>query len=577
MDQQVFIDQQVQKAVARKTIEFQQQIASLQEVIRQQNTSLIQCQSQLGRLTSSSLNSGVIVDLDPRTDPTRFEVGTEVVVIDKLSPYHNHTGLIIDSIESERGPGTVTVKLNDDQNTVHVFSIGGSSRQQIRPKSGGDGSSAIVLVGGVLWKVNGACELDLKIGDSVHVLSESKQIMSKATQYPYGPICRVVNANAPLGVEIEEKGERRVVQNPRSLDLNPGDRVAVDPAFSILIGKAGNDEQRKFTLTSDLNACWDDIGGLEVAKRQIRDGIELPRSNPELFTYYGVKRPKGFLLYGPPGNGKTLLAQAAASSLAQMHGSSASESGYLYIKSPELLTKWVGETERLIRDNFEFGRSHFDEHGYPAVHVYDEADALMPQRGSRRSSDVSDTIVPMFLGEMDGADVSETARNPIIFLISNRPDTLDPAITRPGRIGSHVKIDRPDKATTTDILKIHSKNIPFYKEEIRDQSLIVVTEDIFSKNRLLYRINNEYDFTMGDAISGAMIAGIVEKAKLLGLHRDLESGERTGISLDDFRKAVSEAFQQQRGINHTYDIADFCERHGLQVQKATVERCFGVA
>jgi proteasome-associated ATPase len=263
--------------------------------------------------------------------------------------------------------------------------------------------------------------------------------------------------------------------------------------------------------------------------------------------------------------------------VAQTHGKQASETGYIYVKAPEILDKWVGNTEKEIRELFERGRRHFREHGYKAILAFDEADAIMPQRGTRRSSDVSDTIVPMFLGEMDGIDSRQTEENPIVILMTNRADVLDPAVTRPGRISRHIKVERPDQISSIDVLKIHAQGVPFSNDDERAAILVVAASDLFSKTRLLYRVNNQHDFTLGDCVNGAMLSNIVEIAKMIALHRDLENNTKSGVSLEDFRSAVQKVFRQQRGINHSFDLQDFAERLGIQPSNMQIERCFGAA
>ena len=263
--------------------------------------------------------------------------------------------------------------------------------------------------------------------------------------------------------------------------------------------------------------------------------------------------------------------------LAKLHGKAALETGYIYVKSPEILDKWVGNSEAEIRRHFDMARQHFHKHGFPAILAYDEFDAIAPQRGTRRSSDVADTLVPMFLGEMDGIDEEETKCNPIIFIMSNRMDIIDPAIIRPGRISRHIRIDRPDLQTAFDIFSIHAANVPFHREDMRQQVLTITCQDIFAKSRLLYRINNEYEFTFANCINGAMLASIVDHAKMQALRRDMKATTQTGVTLDDFRAAVQQMYSDQRGLNHSYDLQDFLESKGLQPGSAQIERCFGAA
>ncbi len=183
----------------------------------------------------------------------------------------------------------------------------------------------------------------------------------------------------------------------------------------------------------------------------------------------------------------------------------------------------------------------------------------------------------MFLGEMDGIDSKQTEENPIVMLLTNRSDILDPAVTRPGRISRHIKIERPDEMGSIDILKIHTKAIPFQDEKNRMAVLAITASDVFSKSRLLYRVNNEHDFTLGDCINGAMLENIAQIARMNALHRDLAEKTKTGVVTEDFRQAVQKVFRQQRGVNHSYDLSDFAEKLGIQAQNMTIERCFGSA
>lgn len=267
----------------------------------------------------------------------------------------------------------------------------------------------------------------------------------------------------------------------------------------------------------------------------------------------------------------TLLARVCANSIADIHGAEAMDSGYIYVKGPELLDKWVGNTEAEIRSLFDRGRRHYRKHGYKALLAIEEAEAILPQRGSRALS-ISDTIVPMFLSEMDGIDDKQTEENPIILLLTNRPDIIDPAITRPGRISKHIKINRPDDMGAIDILRLKLKDVPFAQDSM--VAITVAVSDLYSNNRILYRINNEHSFRLADAVSGAMLEAVAETAKMSALHRDMKSGQQTGLTLDDLRYAVNLVDQSQRGLNHSYDVEDFCTRIGIQYSSASVERCF---
>lgn len=569
MDQNEFIEQEVQRRIARVTRATNEELEELRTLYRTSQSRINQQAAKIQELSAMSLCYGTVVKIQDKVNPNIFELGDEVNVIDPESPYYGVSGKVC-----ARSADQLQVELYDEAKTMWVFSIGIDGNPQVKHAHKPDGTYIIVNIDGKPWEVSNPSDIELTVGNTVKILPDSKQIVDRADPITYGPIGRVL-AVTMKGVEIEIKGDKKLVYNPNGLFLEEGDRVVVD-SFSI-IEKLERDSRSRYKLTSELNVSWSDIGGLEDAKQQCRDAIELPFEQPELYEYYGMAKIGGILFYGPPGCGKTMFAKAIAASIAKMHGGSIMDSGYIYVKSPEILDKYVGNTEAEIRELFERGRRHFRQHGYPAVLVFDEFDAIAPQRGTRRSSDVADTIVPMFLGEMDGVDAEQTRTNPIVVVMTNRADILDPAITRPGRISKHIKIDRPNAVTSTDILNICCKGIPFEKEDLREVWLAIAVQDIFSKTRLLYRVNNEHDFTLGDAISGAMLASIVEFAKTNALHRDLAAKSRTGINLDDLRHAVKTVFRQQRGVNHSFDLHDFAEKLGIQPQNIQVERCFGAA
>ena len=384
----------------------------------------------------------------------------------------------------------------------------------------------------------------------------------------------LVTTLTPHGIEVSLKGEKGLVFNPKGFDIIESDRVCVADGFTI-VKKLDKDSRERYKMRGELTVTFDDVGGLDHAKAQLRDLLELPYTQTELFAHYKMKRPVGALLHGPPGCGKTLLARVCVWLLANVHGKEAVDSGYIFVKGPEILDKYVGNTEAEVRGLFERGRRHFLEHGYPAVLAIDEAEAILPERGTRRSSDISDTIVPMFLGEMDGVDEEQTRCNPVVLLMTNRPDVLDPAIVRSRRISHHIKIERPDEYSAVDIFSIHTSNAPFKGDS--KSVLAIATSDLFSKSRLLYRVNNEHDFTLGDTVNGAMLEQIAEDAKMIALRRDMDNKTMTGVDLVDFREAVDGVYKEQQGLNHRYDLRDFAEKHHLQPEGMEVTRCFGAA
>jgi proteasome-associated ATPase len=571
------INQEVQRRLGSQMRRSHEEVSELRDIIRDQNTKLVQQHSTLKRLLGEPLTFGTLLRVHNHVDPRCFKTHDTIIVCDEASDFFQQGGTIISGINDTPvidAEGCCLVKLHNESEIRFGVGLENKEPAQIRLADKDDGTFAVVSIDGKPWEVKGIPDLNLIAGDPVKIKPDTKAIVSRGYNINAGPVCHVVSVTNQ-GVEVQAKSDRVIVFNPHNFSLAEGDRVACDHGMFCIIEKLERDPRERYKLKNDLSVTWDDVGGLEIAKSELRDALELPFTQPDLFKYYGVQPLRGLLLYGSPGCGKTLLARAAASAIASIHGKESVETGYIYVKSPEILSKWVGNTETEIRELFERGRRHFREHGYKGILAFDEADAIMPQRGTRRSSDIADTIVPMFLGEMDGIDEQQTKENPIVILMTNRADILDPAITRPGRISRHIKVERPTEMTAIDILSIHTRNMPFQDDSNKLPVMAVAISDLFSKSRILYRINNEYDFTLGDAVNGAMLASLAESAKMIALHRDLSSGLKTGVTVDDFRESTKRMFREQRGLNHSYDLQDFAENHGLQPTSIQVERCFG--
>lgn len=565
MENEEFIEQEVQRRIAKQTRQSNSEIESLRLALDKCKNVLATQNELLSKFTTEPFYYGVLLENNNRPDLSLFHVGDEVTVTNLSSPFYNQTGKITDLKQS----GVIVVMFSNMATAEFDISVTGN----VKLSNKSDGTYAVVLADGQPWEVKASFDPTLKPGDCVKIAYGAKQIVGKGEEFSVGPICKVVSVTQS-GIEIEEKGERRRVINPKKLPILEGDRVSVDSTFFFITAKLPKICGDQYRLKTNLNVSWDDIGGLDEPKAQIREAIELPYQQPELFAHYSMKKSAGCLLFGPPGCGKTLLVKAAATSTARIHGKEPSEAGVTFIKSPELLNRYIGNTEEAIRVIFERERQFFRDNGYPSILAFDEFEAIAPQRGTRRSSDIDSTIVPMFLGEMDGVDSEQTRCNPIVFLMTNRPDSLDPAIIRHDRISMHIKVNRPDVDTSLDILKIHASKIPFQDGTNPEMILSIVVQDIFSKTKLIYRINNELDFTFGDMVNGAMLSAIVEQAKMNALRMDLKNGTTSGVNLDHFRQAVQQIYNQQNGLNHTYDLDDFGERHGIQVSKMNVDRCF---
>ncbi len=347
--------------------------------------------------------------------------------------------------------------------------------------------------------------------------------------------------------------------------LKPGDTLAADLRADVATALIERTSVEQLVVAETPDVSWADIGGLGPQIEQIRDALELPFTHPELFHAYGLRAPKGLLLYGPPGCGKTLIAKAVATSLADspsVSGVTGRPPAFLNIKGPELLSKFVGETERQIRAIFDQARKAAAE-DRPVVIFFDEMEALFRTRGTGVSSDVETMIVPQVLAEIDGV---ESLRNVVIIGASNREDMIDPAILRPGRLDVKIRINRPDAAAAEEILARHlTADLPLDPAELtahggdREATAAslrrVVIEALYARNdaTAVLEITEAHAVSgtstrvlhLADLTSGAMLAAIVSRAKTASIKDELAGGAG-GLNAARLRSAVTtEAWQNE--------------------------------
>lgn len=319
---------------------------------------------------------------------------------------------------------------------------------------------------------------------------------------------------------VEVNGDRQMITSAIA-DLEIGDRVRVVNAM--VVEKLPNVKSSNDNETLVKQVSWDDIGGNAEAKEALQEAIENPVKFKELYEHYGAKAPAGILFAGPPGCGKTMLGQAAATAIG-------SADGFIYCKGPDVLNAYVGESEANIRRLFTQARGYMNRTGKRAIIFIDEADAILGSRGNRNASVVTQTVVPQFLAEMDGLEESPAT----VIISTNRPFDLDPAIVREGRFDRKINVARPNQAEAADILERHLKKAPT-TEDIGQMSVAIMSAAFTQTFSYRGRLEN-----FSSHVSGAVIAGIVAKAKVIAMRRDIKNSTKTGIVLEDLTSALAQ-------------------------------------
>jgi proteasome-associated ATPase len=362
-----------------------------------------------------------------------------------------------------------------------------------------------------------------------------------------------------------------VISDPlRSSRLKSGDHILMDPKSGYLLEKLPKSEVEDLSLEDVPDIGYDDIGGLGNQIEMIKDAVELPYLYANYYKEHKLAPPKGVLLYGPPGCGKTMIAKAVANNLAAKISEKRGEKikGYfLNIKGPELLNKYVGETERQIREIFVKAKEKANE-DVPVVVFFDEMDALFRTRGTGISSDVETTIVPQLLAEIDGV---EGLKNVIVIGASNRQDLIDPAILRPGRLDVKIKIERPDQTAAADIFRKYvTADIPLADSiDALVEAALEAMYSVSEENRFLevtYADGDKEILYFKDFACGAMIESIVRRAKKQALKR-LISGGAKGVNTDDVVVAVREEFKENEDLPNTSNPDDWAKIAGRKGER----------
>ena len=485
-----------------------------------------------------------------------------------LRESREHIATLRDEVEKLTQPPSgygVIVGKNDDS-TVDILTSGRKMRVTVHPEINIDG---------------------LERGAEV-VLNESFNVVKVRTPEAIGEVVHLK--------EVLEDGVRAVVtgrgddervcelaDSIRGTLLRSGDLLRMDPKSNLLLERLSQPEVEHLLLEEVPDISYADIGGLDSQIEQIADAVELPFLYGDLFAEHQLPAPKGILLYGPPGCGKTLIAKAVANSLAKKvslaNGGEKAKSYFINIKGPELLNKYVGETERQIRLVFQRAREKSEE-GWPVIVFFDEMDSMFRTRGTGISSDMESTIVPQLLAEIDGV---EGLRNVIVIGATNREDLIDPAILRPGRLDVKIRIDRPNEKAARQIFARYLTNeLPISSvtiEQFGGSIDVAISEMIDATVLEMYLQDDENRFLevtyqngdrdvmyFKDFSSGAMIENIVRRAKKLAIKRLIASGER-GINLEDLKMSIRQEFKEHEDLPNTTNPDDWAKISGKKGER----------
>jgi proteasome-associated ATPase len=457
-----------------------------------------------------------------------------------------------------------------------------------------DDGSVDVVTAGRKMRVMPAPDLDagkLRSGAQV-ILNDALNVVEVLDPDGTGQVVKVKDRlGSDRAVVVSRGDEEHVAYLAGTLlgtVVRAGDPVLYDARSGVATELLPREEVEELVLEEIPDIGYEDIGGLEGQIEAIRDAVELPFLYAELFHEHELEAPKGVLLYGPPGCGKTLIAKAVAKSLAdkvrERTGREDARSYFLNVKGPELLNKYVGETERQIREIFQRAKERSEE-GLPVIVFFDEMDSIFRTRGTGISSDVESTIVPQLLSELDGV---ETLKNVIVIGASNREDLIDPAILRPGRLDVKIKIERPNAEQAKDVMsKYLHPVVPIHPDEVeRHGGDVEVTvsrmiertvEQMYEpseRNRFLevtYASGDKEILYFKDFNSGAMIENIVRRAKKDAIKRFLSTGEK-GIKADDLLTAIRDEFKENEDLPNTTNPDDWARISGKKGERIVYVR-----
>ena len=516
--------------------------------------------------------------LEERLLETKGQLAKAVSQNEKLTytlrEAREHISALRDEVDKLTQPPSAygTFLDHNEDGTVDVFSGGRKMRVALHPEIAVDG---------------------LRRGQEV-VLNESLNVVLSRVGDGTGEVVTVkeVLSCGRRAIIVGRADEERVVELATELidqPLNSGDTALMDSRSGLLIERLPRPEVEDLVLEEVPDVTYDQVGGLDEQIEQITDAVELPFMHQELFAEYQLPAPKGILLYGPPGCGKTLIAKAVANSLAgkvaQINSDREARSYFFNIKGPELLNKYVGETERQIRLVFQRAREKSAE-GWPVIVFFDEMESLFRTRGTGISSDMESTVVPQLLAEIDGV---EALRNVIVIGASNREDLIDPAILRPGRLDVKIKIQRPDADAAGAIFARYlTAEVPIAAEMVEglgggdpDKAIQAMVEqtvvEMFleeERNQFLevtYQNGDKEIMYFKDFASGAMIENVVRRAKKLAIKRSIAGGA-PGIHINDLLESVYQEYREHEDLPNTTNPDDWAKISGKKGERIVFVR-----